>query len=118
RERHAERERKPLLPIAAARVNPHIVTFDDPPTPSFTGRREVVLDAADLVDYVDWQFFFHAWELKGKFPAILDQPAARELFDDAQELLGKTDREKLPLARGGLCVWPPRAAAPDLPLAA
>ena len=37
--------------------------------------------------YIDWQFFFHAWELKGKFPAILEQPAARELYDDALALL-------------------------------
>ena len=34
----------------------------------------------ELVDYIDWQFFFHAWDLKGKFPAILDNPAARELL--------------------------------------
>ena len=39
--------------------------------------------------YVDWQFLFHAWELKGKFPAILEQPAAREVFDNAQELLAE-----------------------------
>ena len=38
---------------------------------------------AELVPYIDWQFFFHAWDLKGKFPAILDNPAARELYDDA-----------------------------------
>ena len=35
-------------------------------------------------EYIDWTFFFHAWELKGAFPAILEQPAARELYDDAQ----------------------------------
>ena len=36
---------------------------------------------------IDWQFLFLAWELKGKYPAILDQPVARELFDDANTLL-------------------------------
>ena len=46
-------------------------------------------DLATLREYIDWQFFFHAWELKGKFPAILEQPAARELFDDAQRLLDR-----------------------------
>ena len=50
--------------------------------------------------FVDWQFFFHAWELKGKFPAILDQPAARELYDDATEQLDEIVREGL-LAREG-----------------
>ena len=64
------------------------VAFDDLPTPAFTGsayRRAAI--SPTLREYIDWQFFFHAWELKGKFPAILEQPAARELYDDAQELL-------------------------------
>ena len=41
-------------------------------------------ELGELVPLIDWQFFFHAWDLKGKFPAILEQPAARELYDDAQ----------------------------------
>ena len=73
------RERKPLLPIEAAREHRHRVAFDDLPVPSFTGRRDRrAVEVSELVDYIDWQFFFHAWELKGKFPAILEQPAARE----------------------------------------
>ena len=52
-------------------------------------------DARDLVPFVDWQFFFHAWELKGKFPAILDQPAARELYDDATAA-ARRDRARPP----------------------
>ena len=59
--------------------------------------------------YIDWQFFFHAWELKGKFPAILERPEARSLFDDATELLDEIVARKLLqaarrvrlLARGG-----------------
>ena len=66
-----------------ARENRQRVAFDDLPVPEFTGRRLVEPDLATLREYIDWQFFFHAWELKGKFPAILEQPAARELFDDA-----------------------------------
>ena len=95
REQHAERERKPLLPIEAARANRHKVVFDDLPIPSFTGARSVELEVSELVPYIDWQFFFHAWELKGKFPAILEQPAARELYDDAQELLDEIVRDEL-----------------------
>jgi 5-methyltetrahydrofolate--homocysteine methyltransferase len=116
REQHAERERKPLLQIAAARANRHIVAFDDLPTPSFTGTREIEVDVADLVDYVDWQFFFHAWELKGKFPAILDQPAARELFDDAQELLTEIVRDGLLVGRGVYGFWPARGDGDDVAL--
>ena len=87
RDLHAEKERKPLLPLARARENRLDVAFGDLPVPEFTGRRLVEPDLATLREYVDWQFFFHAWELKGKFPAILEQPVARDLFDDAQRLL-------------------------------
>jgi 5-methyltetrahydrofolate--homocysteine methyltransferase len=87
RDQHAAKLRKPLLPLPAARANRPHVRFDDLPAAPFTGTREVRPALADLVPYVDWQFFFHAWDLKGKFPAILEQPAARELYDDAQALL-------------------------------
>src|SRR5439155_80922 len=75
------------------------VAFDDLPVPEFTGRGLVEPDLATLREYIDWQFFFHAWELKGKFPAILEQPAARELFDDAKRLLGRIVDERLLVAR-------------------
>jgi 5-methyltetrahydrofolate--homocysteine methyltransferase len=110
RDLHAEKERKPLLPLDRARGNRQRVDFDDPPLPEFTGRRLVEPDLATLREYVDWQFFFHAWELKGKFPAILEQPAARELFDDAQRLLDRIVEEELLAARGVFGFW---AAASD-----
>ena len=51
---------------------------------AFTGTREVAPAIAELRGYIDWSFFFHAWELKGRFPAILDDPrqgaAARDLY--------------------------------------
>jgi 5-methyltetrahydrofolate--homocysteine methyltransferase len=114
RDLHAEKERKPLLPLARARENWQRVPFDDLPVPEFTGRRLVEPDLATLRDYVDWQFFFHAWELKGKFPAILEQPAARELFDDAQRLLDRIVDERLLVARGVFGFWPARAAGDDV----
>jgi 5-methyltetrahydrofolate--homocysteine methyltransferase len=66
------------------------------------------------VPYIDWQFFFHAWELKGKFPAILDQPAARELYEDAQELLGDIVSNTVLQARGVYGWWPARADGDDV----
>ena len=42
---------------------------------------------SDLVPFIDWSPFFHTWELRGRYPAILEKPEARKLFDDAQELL-------------------------------
>ena len=68
--------------------------------------RLVEPELATLREYIDWQFFFHAWELKGRFPAILEQPAARELFDDAQRLLDRIVDERLLAARGVFGFWP------------
>jgi 5-methyltetrahydrofolate--homocysteine methyltransferase len=114
RDLHAEKERKPLLPLAQARENRLRVAFDDLPVPEFTGRRLVEPDLATLREYIDWQFFFHAWELKGKFPAILDQPAARELFDDAERLLDRIVDERLLVARGVFGFWPASSEGDDI----
>src|SRR6266540_4482906 len=116
REQHAEKERKPLLPIEEARANKERVPFDELPTPPFTGTEIVEVELSTLREYIDWQFFFHAWELKGKFPAILDQPAARELYDDAQALLEEILRDGSLQARGVYGYWPARADGDDIPL--
>jgi 5-methyltetrahydrofolate--homocysteine methyltransferase len=71
---------------------------------------------AELRPYIDWQFFFHAWELKGKFPAILDRPEARELFDDATELLDEIVRDGSLQARGVYGFWPAHAEGEDVVL--
>jgi 5-methyltetrahydrofolate--homocysteine methyltransferase len=114
RGQHAERERKPLLPIRKARLNAERVAFDDLPVPSFTGVRTVEPELDVLRPYVDWQFFFHAWELKGRFPAILEQPAARELWDDAQELLDEIVKGRLLRARGVYGFWPASSDSDDI----
>jgi 5-methyltetrahydrofolate--homocysteine methyltransferase len=106
REQHAERERKPLLPLAEARANRHRVSFDDLPVPQFLGARVVEPELATLRRYIDWQFFFHVWDLKGKFPAILDNAAARELYDDAVTLLEEIVEGNLLQARGVYGFWP------------
>jgi 5-methyltetrahydrofolate--homocysteine methyltransferase len=116
RDMHAEKERKPLLPLARARENRLRVSFDDLAVPEFTGRRVVEPELATLREYIDWQFFFHAWELKGKYPAILDQPAARELFDDAQRLLDEIVSENLLRARGVYGFWPAGSDGDDVVL--
>jgi 5-methyltetrahydrofolate--homocysteine methyltransferase len=115
---HAEKERKPLLPIADARANRHRVAFDDVPAPPFTGTRIVEPSLATLREYIDWQFFFHAWELKGRFPAILDQPAAREVYDDAQQMLDEIVAGKLLQARGVYGFWPAASDGDDIVLQA
>ena len=116
RVQHAEKERRPLLPLDAARANRQLLEYDEPPVPSFTGVRSVEPSLAELVPFVDWQFFFHAWELKGKFPGILDQPVARELYDDATGLLDEIVRDKLLDARGVYGFWPAYAEGDEIVL--
>ena len=111
RDQHAQRDRKPLLSYARARANRVPIDWDaeELPVPHFTGTRVVEPDLRRLREYIDWQFFFHAWELKGKFPAILDDvekgPAARELFEHANELLDEIVAGRLLSARGVYGFW-------------
>ncbi|MEX1358206.1 MAG: vitamin B12 dependent-methionine synthase activation domain-containing protein, partial [Gaiellaceae bacterium] len=117
REQHAERTRKPLLPLDEARSRRHRVSFDDLPRPEFTGARVIEPDVATLREYIDWQFLFHAWELKGKFPAILERPEARELYDDALALLDQIVSNRVLLARGVYGFWPAHGELDDVVLA-
>ena len=117
RVQHAEKERRPLLPLDAARANRQPLTYDELPVPSFTGTRSVAPSLDELRPFIDWQFFFHAWELKGKFPAILEQPAARELYDDAMALLDEIVRDGLLRAEGVYGFWPAHAEGDDIVLA-
>ena len=82
--------------------------------PAFTGVRAVDPDLTALRAMIDWQFLFLAWELKGKYPAILDQPVARELFDDANTLLDQIIAEGRFQARGAYGFWPAHAEGDDI----
>jgi 5-methyltetrahydrofolate--homocysteine methyltransferase len=116
RQQHAARQRRPLVTLAQARANRERLSFDELPEPAFTGTRVVEPDLAVLREFIDWQFYFTAWELKGKYPGILEQPAARELFDDAQRLLGEIISGGLFTARGAYGFWPARAEGDDIVL--
>jgi 5-methyltetrahydrofolate--homocysteine methyltransferase len=113
RVQHAEKTRRPLLPLPEARANRDRVEFADLPAPPFTGRRLAEPAIEELIPYIDWQFFFHAWDLKGKFPAILEKPAARELYEDAQEQLPSLTELR---ARGVYGLWPAHAEGDDVVL--
>jgi 5-methyltetrahydrofolate--homocysteine methyltransferase len=114
RVQHAEKIRKPLLTLEAARANRVRVPFDDLPEPPFVGVRDIAPSLDELGDFIDWQFFFHAWDLKGKFPAILDNPAARDLYDDATALLAEITSGRLLQARGVHGYWPAHADGDDV----
>ena len=119
---HAEKGRKPLLSFREARTRRTPIDWhaDDLATPPFTGARLVEEDIATLREYVDWTFFFHAWELKGRYPAILDDPekgaVARDLFAGANELLDEIARDGSLQARGVYGFWPASADGDDVVL--
>jgi 5-methyltetrahydrofolate--homocysteine methyltransferase len=114
REQHASKARQPLLTLAQARANRERVPFDDLPVPAFTGVRAVEPSLAALRPMIDWQFLFLAWELKGKYPAILDQPVARELFDDANTMLDQIIADGSLHARGAYGFWGAHSEGDDI----
>ncbi|CAN5792100.1 methionine synthase [soil metagenome] len=117
---HAERERTPLLPYRKALANRTPVEWraDDVCAPPFTGVRVVEPLLAELRPVIDWTFFFTAWELKGRYPQILDHPshgpAARELFEHANELLDEIVAGEAIQARGVYGFWPARSEGDDV----
>ena len=105
----SKRTSKPLLSIADARQRDTKIDWrkEDIPNPNFTGMRvESDFPLDTLVDYIDWSPFFHAWELRGRYPKIFEDEyvgdKAKELFDDAQNLLSRILSEKLFTAK---CVY-------------
>ncbi|HEY2505616.1 MAG TPA: methionine synthase [Streptosporangiaceae bacterium] len=118
RAEHADKQRRPLFPLWQAQANKHRVSFDNLAVPQFTGTRLVSPDLPRLRELIDWQFYFSAWELKGKFPAILQEPAARELFDEANALLDEIVAADLLRASGVYGFWPAYAEGDDIVLSA
>jgi 5-methyltetrahydrofolate--homocysteine methyltransferase len=121
REQHSMRREHPLIPYAAALENRLKIDWPNQslPTPAFVGRRALDdVPLAELVPYIDWTFFFAAWELKGRFPAILEHPqygaAARELYDNARALLSRIIDEELLVARAAYGFWPAASEGDDI----
>ena len=122
RERHAQKNERPMLTLEKARANRTPIEWDGytPPVPAQgLGVREFLdYDLAELREYIDWQPFFNAWELKGRFPDILNNPAsgetARKLYDDAQEMLDTLIKEKWLTANGVIGFFPANAVGDDI----
>jgi 5-methyltetrahydrofolate--homocysteine methyltransferase len=122
RQQHAALKRRPLLawPDASRNRLDLRSAADELPVPSFTGTRLVDVSLETIVPYIDWTFFFTAWELKGRFPAILDHPqygaAARELYDHGRRLLDRIIAERLLTVRGVYGFWPAHSLGDDIVL--
>jgi 5-methyltetrahydrofolate--homocysteine methyltransferase len=109
------------VPLAVARANsPHLdYRTYAPPVPAFIGRRPIEdLPLERLLPFIDWTFFFAAWQVKGRFPAVLDHPehgaAARELYDDGLRLLDEIVAGRLLTASGAYGFWPAASDGDDI----
>lgn len=108
-----------LLPYAevkrrALEEEPH-----RPVEPLYPGRMVFPdFDVADAAPYIDWNFFFPAWGLAGRYPAILDHPEkgaeARKLFDDAQALLHHIAEEHLLTLQAAVGIFPAHREGDDI----
>jgi 5-methyltetrahydrofolate--homocysteine methyltransferase len=90
-----------------------------PPRPTFLGTRALAdYPVGELVPYIDWTPFFAAWEIKGTYPLLLDDPkvgaAARSLYEDARGMLDKMVAEGWLKASGVIGFWPANAEGDDI----
>jgi 5-methyltetrahydrofolate--homocysteine methyltransferase len=120
RQHAANVARRSIVPLADARARRLAIEWsaDDVAKPSFLGARAVAPALADLVPYIDWSPFFHAWELKGVYPKIFDHAKygerARELFADGRALLDKIVAGKELTARGVYGLFPAASDGDDI----
>jgi 5-methyltetrahydrofolate--homocysteine methyltransferase len=120
---HARGEdNKQRLPLPAARANALKLDWSGsyaPPAPHFLGARAFAdIPVAELIDYIDWTPFFATWELNGKYPAILNDPArgeaARSLYADARDMLQRMIAEGWFKARAVIGFWPANSEGEDI----
>jgi 5-methyltetrahydrofolate--homocysteine methyltransferase len=122
REDHAsKREERNLIPLEAARKNRLVTdwksfTIQKPQKPGYHIIKDI--DIRTLADYIDWTFFFFAWKLSGKYPAIFSDPVkgeeARKLFDDAQHYLKEIIDKKIVSARAVFGIYPAASEGDDV----
>jgi 5-methyltetrahydrofolate--homocysteine methyltransferase len=118
---YARRRETALVPYEVALAKRLKIAWrrEDLPAPAFSGRRVVdEVTLGEIAPYIDWTFLFVAWELKGKFPRILEHPtygeAARELYQNATHLLRRISDERLIQARAVYAFWPANSAGDDI----
>jgi 5-methyltetrahydrofolate--homocysteine methyltransferase len=124
RERHRNRgDAKRLVSLEKARGQKFNGGWGDysPPAPNLPGLH-VFEDCplAELVEFIDWTPFFQAWELAGKYPAILTDDVvgaqASELYQDARTMLGRIVAEKWLTAKAVFGLWPANSVGDDVEL--
>ncbi|WP_185996163.1 methionine synthase [Nocardioides campestrisoli] len=121
RARHATKNDRPMVTLEQARANRTPIDWEGylPPVPARPGVHVLAdQDLGELRDYIDWQPFFNAWEMKGRFPDILNNPttgeAARKLYDDAQAMLDRIVAEGWLTANAVVGFFPANAVGDDV----
>jgi 5-methyltetrahydrofolate--homocysteine methyltransferase len=119
--RAAKDESRNLVALGQARANPTAIDWSSyaPPVPAHPGVQVFEdIPIQEIARYVDWTFFFHAWQLKGRYPQILDDPEkgeeARKVFDDAHAMLEQIIAEKWLRACAVIGLFPANAAGDDV----
>ncbi len=122
RQSHLSRQTaKQYLTIEEARKNRLTLDWQNAiiTKPKFTGNKffsDYPLD--EITRYIDWTFFFHAWKLSGKYPAIFSDPVkgveAKKLFDDGQVLLKKIIKDKMLTAKGVIGIYPANSSGDNV----
>ena len=115
-----KRSSKEYLSFAAAQANPVAIDWEGytPPVPNLLGAKTfAAYDLNEIRRYIDWGPFFISWEMKGKFPAILNDAhvgaEATRLYNDANAMLDKIIAESWLTANGVIGFWEAEKTAPD-----
>jgi 5-methyltetrahydrofolate--homocysteine methyltransferase len=123
RELHRQKVQHPLIPYQRALERRLAIDWKpaDIAVPSFVGRRTLTdVPLAELIEFIDWTFFFAAWGIKGRYPKVLDHPemgaAARELHQNATALLQTIIADRSLTARGVYGLWPASSDGDDIVL--
>lgn len=110
-----------LTTLAQAQANRTPIDWDAdlPAAPTQLGVQLLSnISLAELQDYIDWTFFFHAWQMKGRFPKILEDPEkgaeARKLYQDAQAMLAQIIQEGWLEAKAVIGLFPANAVQDDI----
>ncbi len=113
RERLANKDFKPLLPLQEAIDNKFLFDWSnyETPKPSFLGEKQIKgLKIKDIRKYIDWTIFFRSWDLAGQFPKILEDEivgeAASNLYKDALLMLDEIEKEDLIQLEAVIGFWP------------
>lgn len=121
RDLHGQKKAKQYLTIEEARANRLKIDWATAPIykPNFIGVKKLIdYPISELRKYIDWTFFFFVWELKGKFPEILNDELqgeeARKLYADANRMLDRMEAEKMVQANAVFAIWPANSDGDDI----